>query len=578
MRKRERQVIDHIYFINSCQQRSGFNKLFYAIKFILGSTGWKSMFQSLFSLFSQGPTAIIKMELKKEIFNFQNEPLGTVSQDFLNDPSFVDYVSNPVEKNLKFWRFLQTNQPSDIEKDVKEQIAKYKEGLTTTGIDMTPIIYSRRLIRSVYLSNNAALIDIFARNLPFPSLDIFRGYPIPEIVMEKHKEVANTLLRFQNNPKVVEQVIKSQRIWRNKQRMREEKARIENRSEWRDLPKSPAEDLIREASTIYMPKCANERLAQRIIKVAKGISLFSVMNHLTSVVNIQNIFDDCLYGRRTLHNFYKMFSPSALFNSDIYEGDGNVICMGPRKIDPIAMKENTLKLVFDLEKLSSSSNPTIFYKQRDFGFSKESRENVFIPLNVNGKPLTFYSSGKGSNGFSTIILNGDAFFTLPNYSLISYNLRDIHQIFILNFFRFLDANNKENGKILADQIYAELNNASDEELVQFLKSVGEQLSITSEFNFYGAHQIDFSTLTEITLYRDGENPHYTLNISQLIDSLNQNNLTLLHQAKKHLPKVFQSTRFLDYLIKHTVSEPSKAELHQLYPEIDMSYSLRSFGG
>lgn len=183
---------------------------------------------------------------------------------------------------------------------------------------------------------------------------------------------------------------------RAKLRYNEEVRRISAGKVWEELlHTNSAERLIQNASMPYLPKCNNKELAKRIMVTAQQVRLFSKVKHLTSGKHITNIFDDALYGRRQLLASYLPFKPASLYQYDVEEGDGNVICFG----HPRATGEGVIELTFDLDKIAEN-NPTIFYKQRDLGFDLEkTREIVINP--TQSKPLYFSHTKYIRAGFSS---------------------------------------------------------------------------------------------------------------------------------------------------------------------------------
>lgn len=519
----------------------------------------------------------------------QNEPLGSVSRDFLEHPKVISYLASKSYSSLDWWYFIQTNDLESIEKKIKKTVAHYQSQLKTKGMGVPPNeLYSRTLIRQVYLSDNPALIDIFKRHLPPPHLDVFAGHAIPTTIAALHeaKEQSTQAILTRTPSFTLDDLTKKaltiQRHFRSTLRYKEEIRRISSRPEWRHtMETSSAKKLIDDANQPYRPRCAHAGLARRIMTQVQHVRLFSTVKHWTSNAHITDVLNDALYGRRHLLQSYLPFRPASLYQMDIHEGDGNVICLGPSTIDPLAMQPNTIELLFDLDKMSEN-NPSLFFKQRDLGF--ELNKIRSIPLNqyrslffshtnevndqVSGYSyLSFYNDSKGKK------LN--AYATLPNYALISYNVKLIHQILTLNFFRFLDANDMPRFTGIRENIYQNLAMLSDEALLAFLENIGRQLSDTSEFNIYGAHQIDFSSVTAISSYPDGRTASYTLHLNDLLASLEQNETPMLHEAKAHLPGVMTSYRFLDYLLSKTTAVDSRLALEQLRSECTAPATVKS---
>jgi hypothetical protein len=527
-----------------------------------------------------GPQSYAHLSMLKETFStWQKQKLGTVSQDFLEHPAIAAFINVYTDETTKFWYFIQTSSNQDIEKKIKKIMDKYHNSLQTRGYAIPPsLLYSPELIRSVYWSTNQDLIAIFQRYLPIPGAAVFRGYEVPSIVRDNATQIEQSIQRIQDHSKLsldklTDMVVKMQRRIRGKLRHREEVRRISAREVWEDyVQKMPAEQLIQDASTPYFPRCEDRALALRIRRIAEQVRLYSTVKHWTSTKHIASIFNDALYGRRQLLQTYVPFDPACLNGTDTEEGDGPVICFGPSEIDPKAIQPaGTIELVFDLDKISAN-NQSIFYKQCDFGFASDKIRSVAMRPDQS-KFLFFSHTAIGRDktpGYSHLRVYDSKFIkkakaSLPNFALISYNLKDIHQILTLNFFRFIDVNDEmQEGFIpIKNEIYADLANLSDAQLLQFLINIGQQLSDTSEFNFYGSHRIDFSTLNVIKYYENQYVPPYTLDLSELIQSLNQNDLSVLELAKAKIPNIFNSYRFLDYLLSRTNAGLGHAALQHL---------------
>ena len=517
-----------------------------------------------------------KEHVEQAFETLQSEKLGAVSSDFIGHSEVIHFINQQDNKSLTLWHFIQSNSLAAIEDKIKQLTDKYHEELRT-GRGIPPDeLYSFRLIRSIYLSENPALIDIFKRYLPIPGVDVFKGYDIPTVVADNNVVIEQSIQALRERTpslsldKITNNVIKIQRQMRSKLRYQEEIRRIAFREEWAYInEKITPQKAIQDADTPYCPKCTDKLLAERIMVAARHVRLFSTVKHWTSSEHIGSIFDDSLYGRRRLLESYLPFRPASLYECDIADGDGNVICFGPSKIDPKAMKPDTVEILFNLDKISKN-NPSIFFKQRDLGFSLDKKRSV--PIKDKSCSFLFSHTNSVQNerpgfvyfsAYDVTRRGQQCQVALPNYSLISYNVKEIHQILTLNFFRFLDAGRGKDFKLIRNRVYTYLSEISDEKLVKFLKNVGRKLSDTSEFNFYGAHRIDFSTVIALSFYQYEDKVSYTLNLKDLIASLGQNDIRMLNEAKAHLPRAFNSYRFLDYLLANTTSILGRYELQRL---------------
>lgn len=327
-----------------------------------------------------------------------------------------------------------------------------------------------------------------------------------------------------------------------------------------------AANVLQIANTPYRPQRCPKELADRIVNAASKVKLFSEVKHITSEKFLSNIFDGGLFGRQTLLQNYIPFIPAALASCDLESGggDANVICFGPQKIDPMAKQEDYSKLFFDVDKLGI--NPCIFYKQFDLVY--DLKTNFDLPI-VGDKYLKFtmstYRRIRPRPGYVYLsILNNDntsaAIAELPNFYFISYNITDMHKILTLNFFRFLDNLNTTTTEVdISKNIYDNINQLNEKELVDFLFNLGKCMIKSAEFNFYGAYKIDFAALTKIT----SSSSRFAIRLEPFIKDLQNGNQAKLQEVKQNLPAIFKSYRFIDYLLEKIDNNEIRKELIEL---------------
>lgn len=416
---------------------------------------------------------------------------------------------------------------------------------------------------------------MFSKNLPVPSIEVFEGGPIPPFIQQRAEASTKAVLKFLESravSSVEPAVIRLQRSFRAKRRQKEERVRVSKYEtidgETEIERKAGAEEALREANTPYRPKKCSPELADRIVKAAEKVKLFSTVHHLTSERALENIFNGSLAGRRNLLQSYLPFKPAALRSADLAEGggDANVICFGPSDIDPKAIQEDSIDLVFDLDKLGT--NPCIFYKQRDLGYGVDKQREMRIG---KGQSLLFSHTSdlrKPERGHTNLqIFTGKyggsvAYSELPNYLFIAYDVPHMHQILALNFFRFLDTLcglDYSSQKTRIDSIYADIEKLDDKELLEFLTDLGQKMTDTAEFNFYGAYQIDFSALQ--TIY--SKKSDYKLVLPEFIKELQSGNQKKLKEAVAEIPTIFKSHRFLDYLLSKVENDAVRKDLLEL---------------
>lgn len=565
----------------------------------MGPENYENRFHNLFSRTSALLDQLARM------------PFGKTSSEFHNHPLLEDYFKKcAYYGDFGLWLLIEqflaaTNNKNDmVENHAIQAIAIKLKTLSDeihrkNGCGIFRLDWE--IIRNVYLSNNQKLIHLFAKFLPAPKRNIFSQENLPTFVLEcenkSFQEIIKIMVRNDWDFDFVERHISSlQRKFRFKRRMKEERNRI---SEWLGQKlykkidqKISAEEMILDANIPYLPKRCNRKLAIRLYKAAKKVKLFSTVRHLTSPSGLVSIFDDAIYGRRTLKEFYLPFRAAGLDYSDIQNGDGNVICFGPNEIHSNCTPSgsDTVEIIMELDKIKP--NPCLFFKQLDLGFPL-TRTRKFVLgekeffFTHTDERLMYYTNSKHPHFVMyDIAANSEsnskelyAYSALPHASLISYNFRRMHQILALNFFRFIDTLciiSKDSSRFtseihnqLINQIYSELDKLSDDKLVSFLEDVGRQLTDTMEFNFYGAYRIDFDSILNINIikseYSQSSRRHLTerpfsLNLPQFIEALQKGNLEVLQEARTKLPNLFKSYRFVNYLIS---KKPASSVLHEL---------------
>lgn len=378
-----------------------------------------------------------------------------------------------------------------------------------------------------------------------------------------------------------------QRLYRKKKRQQSESKRIPVRNilEFEKISPLEYEKHIKKGQSIYVPQRCDRGLSQKIVDFSFKIKFFNYIKHETKLKALKNIFTDGLYGRSTLEAMLQVFSPAALAESDVENGDGNAICLGADYglIDPKA--DGEVEFILDFNKINFGKNKSescAFFKQKDFGFGRKFGQDILLG---NKSILIDHTSKtlKSVPGCETMLLvfNDEAYFSiLSNIKLMSYDIKNIEQILILNFFKFLDnltIKSGEDASLVISEIYKEIKGLNDEELMSFLETIGRALSCTMEFNFFGAHKIDFNTLVSIKTLRgpsleSDENgrlrfksaDNFELKMSDFLEQLVVGELEILNVARKEFAGLFESYRFLDYLMSKTANPIALNELARLY--------------
>lgn len=509
------------------------------------------------------------------------------SEDFILHPSltaFFKKITDPFIINdfikLRFqiekYLILTKNNDAakqdallDIEITLQDAVPDAKAAEMGTG--MWPAkIANADFMRELYSLNDDGLSKLFSRYLPIPKASVFANRPLPPLIAQREKDstqaISNLLARNDNNVSLVESTaIKLQRKFRAKRKKQEDMHRLPHRY----FKKSPeeAKQLWHAANEPYTPQC-DPALAERIMRAAGKITLFTKVMHLTAPAAFASIFEDGLHGRRTMQQFYMPFKEAALGFCDIQDGDANVVCLGAQGIDPRSAHGALLE--FDANKLAQD-NPCVFYKQRDLGYYLDEVRTVSIGI----RDIHFCHTSANKRAFEDDtrapfhLLHSRidpqdirAYATVEKALLISNNFAETHKILALNFFRFIDGLHRGDEKCTPDNsskesIYEALALLDDEELATVLHDIGQQMTDTMEFNIYGVCKIDFSALSKIAI------KGYTLDFPAFVNALKEGNLAKLVEAEEKIPQIFASARFLDYLLANTQDETVVAALIKL---------------
>lgn len=570
------------------------------------------LFYALFHMSNQGYLER-EMEFHKQacvvinkLLTMMDEPIGGLTRVFINSlhlNSFIKKELSQAETQLfLFWLEIERAVLKGTYDELANKVDQLiQEASQKPGPSPLPayLLYPV-LIKNIYLSGNHALIDVFRSRFPIPPAHVFEYDNLPDEVAKNEQIKRDVLERFVTRQTKAPQEIENgimliQRRWRSKRRQKEEIKRIK---QVHLEDEAVAKQWISNAGVPYIPQCKDRDLARRIYEMAQKITLFESVYSVSATKHLKNILDEGLYGRRNLVNGFKGFVSSALEETDVKNGDGNVVCFGSNEVQT-NLRKNFVKMTLDLHKLNLS-NPVIFFKQKDFENHLCRVRKLSLTKGVElyfshtdetpmGKtPLGGYVND--TNAVFALYQNGDHFgkdnnqlmsacssieyhskrvfnalyaAIIPKPQLISYNVSCMHAILILNFFRFMDNLVGRETKVLdktsidyIEEFYRGISKLDDESLMAFLIETGSAISDTMEFNFYGAHLIDFDSLQRVQLFfEDDDKPSYTMHLSAFITQLQSGDMAKLDEARMHLPDFFKSHRFLDYLLKK-VNEPA----------------------
>ncbi|MDR3476435.1 MAG: hypothetical protein P4M14_00205 [Gammaproteobacteria bacterium] len=548
------------------------------------------------------PTIKYNHKIHNFIQECMNAPFNTVSAGFVKHPEFKKNAEYHGDMRVKLWaliiEYLNSKNDSDhqwinLEKILREKLKKRPVKYVSTrrerldlcldaGIQSESLrkeFNNQNFFINLYGTKDKKLIGLFKELLPAPRTEFFQGQALPEFYAEKELAETKSILTFLKKHSELNEgmLIKAQRKLRGKRRQQEERERIAIIYEpYLASSGKSAADLLKEANSPYIPQGCNPALAARIVLAASEVKLFTTIRHLTSAKSLKSIMDKGLYGQRTLKYFNIDFVSAALGNGDVQDGDGNVICFGPNKIDPTAInalnRNRKAEITLDLNK-AQQRNPCAFYKQRDLGWETYSKKTVTL----GDTQLVFSPNASDYNELVSIFSlyspvaearenDGQIYraeiarATLPKCLFIAYDMERMHQILTLNFFRFIDAlqmnvHAPSNAvTITTEDIYAKIAALDDEALRQFLYDIGRLMTETMEYNFYGAYKMDFESI--LTIKTDD----YCLNLSDLIVGLNSGDFSGWEQLKVKLPELASSYCFIDYLSSKVLDDATKTKL------------------
>jgi len=472
-------------------------------------------------------------------------PLGTLGSEFTSKIKevFFKKVSDYHLRDLfKLYNlvedFLSHGDVCYLE-SINKEILKSKEW-------KSPL--DKEFLKKICLSNNSQLAEVFKQNYPSASLSLFDADNQPEYLVELENKKNNTINQFSDKKALEHAAIFTQRRIRGKLRQKHAIACISKLHCNNSTEKAIA--AIKDANTPYRPKKCSPQLADRIMKAAVSVKLYSTIKHLASTQNLPQIIDTCLFGRENLLDSLMTFRPAALYHSDVEQGDGNVICFGPELIDEKCLYNRTTGLVFDSDKILNTRNPAMFFKQRDLGYDPQKYSDIC--LGNMSFSITHTKSLRCGQSYHTNLQikepytwTLDYYSEIPNCTFISYNMPQMDQILTLNFFRFIDTLNDVCCNVSPDktnQIYNEIAKLDDNQLVAFLTDVGKKISYTSEFNFTGAYKIDLDALTELQFYQD-KYMHHSIKISDLKAGSEKS----WNQLKEYAPELLNSKLFMEHM-------------------------------
>lgn len=520
-----------------------------------------------------------------------NTQLGYLDNDFIRLLKSNRKFLRDQQVNLKLYsKLVKTTHLTFGSREKNEALKKLEIEIKKFNSDVIMRRLVLLLVKSVYTSKDIDIINLFYKLLPRPPLSLFDKDNLPPKLIEFESQRNLAFEKFKDENKdykeLSQKITYLQRQMRGKLRYDSEIDRLAhryfeydvNKPDQKNESENQAKKMIENANTPYTPQQCRPELSKRIMETASKIKLYNSITHFLAASNMDKILDGCLFGRKNLQNLYISYRRAALTSEDVKNGDGSVICMGPDKVDPRCFVERTVGLEFDLKILTQEGrfkkNPTMFFKQMDLGF-----DPGWQTIRINQEMLCFscteslnqvndynqYLKLSSHMPYSNIGSDYDYLSGVPKDLFISYNIEEMDQILILNFFRWLDhlqTSSKKEAKEKIKEIYDFLDSLNDEELCLFLTDLGKKISCSAEFNFFGAYKIDLNALISLSLYQ-GKTLEKVIKIADLCDQLNSGNFDHLNVLKKGNPEIFKSIEFVNFLTSKISNEAAKSMLKEI---------------
>ncbi len=170
------------------------------------------------------------------------------------------------------------------------------------------------------------------------------------------------------------------------------------------------------------------------------------------------------------------------------------------------------------------------------------------------------------------------------------DLKNADAALILNFFKYIDsfvAIKDERGDEVSrfkSDFYLNLSRLNDDQLKDKLEEFGKQMAQqVLEVNFHGAFLMDFTCIKNIYTsknhlfnledFKDSRSSVYVLNLPSFLSSLTEQrpDFKKLEEAQEMIPQLFQSYRFIDYLLKNVTNQELIKRLQESRSKIELPF-------
>lgn len=517
--------------------------------------------QDSFSIWSSGtyrdPNAILSNEELTQWTTFNKEHSLRILIDA--------YLRNGIDK-IGSKQELLTKIAEYVQKDSIEYKNKAQFGHQILSSE-----YNSSLVKKVYQSGDDALISLFWTVLPKPSSFIFEPGQVPAVIKaeeeQKNQKVMEFIARQPDKKNLEGKVIALQRYIRRQQRDHEQLENTHRILSILGFDQQNRDQKIINNRFPYIPWYdeQSQQMVSDIVSDAVSVDVWPTIRHLTSASYVSSVLDDGIMGRRNLCASYRAFRSAALFDNDIDNGDGNVVCMGPDKIDPRALKGCTIELVFDFGQMKKHNNPVCFFKTHDLGYRVKDDHELLVAKKVfrfnqrnpeseiHRKHYPDLSRGQ-EDYYGCFKFDGSYFFS-PLTDFMYHHSEGLDATIALYVFQFIDRLPQEQSQ----DIYDHIASLSASERKDFIVNLARKATDTAELNFYGCFLPPLEHLLSVGMF-NGSNRVWTLAMDDLINALNKGDVAYLDMMRNEAPQLLKSYRFVSFLLNKVTHSDSKVIL------------------
>jgi hypothetical protein len=266
-----------------------------------------------------------------------------------------------------------------------------------------------------------------------------------------------------------------------------------------------------EKTPLIVSAEATEKMTKEILDIDNLIRKLAEENsivcpevwHVTTKPNLSSICRNRAFlGADSMKRRAIEYRKNVLDHSDIDNGDGDVICLGPYLIDSGAFinptvydsgscKEDAanskILIKIDLTKTRSKGIYNQFFKIQDFGVSR--------PHHV--LEITDWLTIVFGDKFKQTIILDNGFsedFSFKEQPIIYGNLYEVNQFCLTSLFRLVETSNNKN---FIETFYKKIKQCSFSEIAKIVKLYGQHLILYSEINFNQRLTITPGLITEI---------------------------------------------------------------------------------